>query len=59
MQPHPHANLLALRPLVRRERALGCDRAGDGVSRTRERIEERVALGVDLGTALVTEVFPE
>jgi hypothetical protein len=59
VQAHPHANLATLGPLVRPERTLGRDRTRDRVSRARERVEERVALGVDLRAALVTEAFPE
>jgi hypothetical protein len=44
---------------VRRERALGRDRTGDGIPGPRKRVEERVALSVDLGPALGSEVLPE
>ena len=42
-----------------RERALGRDRPGDRVPRARKRVEERVALGVDLGPTLVAEALAE
>ena len=41
------------------EGALGCDRAGDGVPRARERVEEGVPLCVDLCAALVAEMLPQ
>ena len=59
VQAHPHAHLLPSRPLVGRERALGGDRPGDGVPCAREGVEERVALGVDLGSTLVAEALAE
>ena len=51
VQAHPHLDLGAARPLVRRERALAGDRGRDRVARTPERVEERVALRVDLAPA--------
>ena len=42
-----------------RERALPRDRRADPVARTRERVEERIALGVDLLAARLLEDFAQ
>ena len=48
VQAHPHLDLHAVRPGVRRDGELALDGRHQCVSRTREGDEERVALGVDL-----------
>jgi hypothetical protein len=52
VQTHPHTHDRALRPAFCRQRALRLHRGGDRVAGTRERHEERVALSVDLVTAV-------
>ena len=59
VQTHPHAHRLLLGPRVIGEGALSSDRAGDGVPRPRERVEEGVPLCVDLCAALVAEMLPQ
>jgi hypothetical protein len=44
---------------VARERALHGDGARDRVPRARKRVEERVALRIDLGPAFVAQVLPQ
>ena len=51
----PHPDLRAARPPVRRQRPLDVQRAQHSLLRARERGEERVALGVDLMAAMVSE----
>ena len=51
VQPHPHPYLGALRPRVGGKRALALDCPADGIPGARERVEERVALRVDLAPA--------
>ena len=51
VQAHPHADALAARPLVLLVRALSVDRGDHGVPRPGERVEEGVALRVDLHAA--------
>ena len=52
---HPHADVFAVGPVVRRERALGRDGRGDRVAGTLEGIEEGVALRVELAPAARVE----
>ena len=59
VQAHPHADFFLLWPRVSGEGALSCDRAGHGVPRSRERVEEGVALRVDLRAALFAELVSE
>jgi hypothetical protein len=49
-----HADVDTLRPVLGRERPLRAHRGGDGVARPRERDEERVTLGVDLATVVLS-----
>ncbi|CAN5296444.1 hypothetical protein BH09ACT13_BH09ACT13_04620 [soil metagenome] len=51
VQPHPHADLATVGPVVLGERALRDDRRSESRIRTREREEERVSLRVDLAPA--------
>jgi hypothetical protein len=53
VKAHAHANRAAV------ERALSIQRSGDGVSRARERHEERVALRVDFHAVALAEHGPE
>ena len=48
VQAHAHANLGAARPCVGGERPLALDGRAHRVARARERVEERIALRVDL-----------
>src|SRR5262245_50060065 len=52
---HSHTELHSLGPPVPGERALRCDRRGDRIARAAEGDEERIALGVDLLTAVRLE----
>ena len=52
---HPDAKALALRPGVGLERALGGNGGRNGVPRTLEGVEERVALRVELAAAARAE----
>src|SRR5580765_3718150 len=51
VKPHADAHLASRGPAVAAQCALGRDRTGERVTGTRERVEERVALRVDLGAA--------
>ncbi len=55
MDPHAHEHLLTAGPVVLVESSLGVDRRGDCVARPGEREEERVALRVDLRSAVRAE----
>src|SRR5205823_4559177 len=55
VQPHPHAQLLTAGPFVVAQRALRLDRRRHRVAGARERVEERVALRVDLRPAVRAE----
>jgi hypothetical protein len=55
VETHPDAHLAGLGPRVAAQGALRGDRAGDRVPGARERVEERVALGVDLRAPGVAE----
>ena len=57
VQAHADAHLGFLRPGVASERALPRDRRADPIARTRERVEERIALDVDLLAAGLLEDF--
>ena len=59
VQAHANPDLNSLRPVVRHERALTLDRSEEGVARARERDEERVALRVDLVSAVSVERLAE
>ena len=52
VQPHPHPHRRAVGPLVGLERALGRDRGANGIAGAPERVEERIALRVDLRAAV-------
>src|SRR6185503_7989887 len=51
VQPHAYPYLGALRPGVGGKRALALDCSANGIPGARERVEERVALRVDLAAA--------
>jgi hypothetical protein len=55
VEPHPHAHVRVVGPVVLSQRALCVDGAGDRIPRPRERVEERVALRVDLAPAMLLE----
>src|SRR5262249_60508730 len=55
VEPHPHTNVDTVRPGVCGERALGLDGRACGVSGSAKRDEERVALRVDLPSAVSLE----
>ena len=55
VEAHSHPDLRTVRPGVGAQGALGSDRSSRGVARAREREEEGVALGVDLGPAGASE----
>jgi hypothetical protein len=55
VQAHAHLQDRIVGPHLCRERALGCNRSGDGGARTRERCEELVAATVDLPAACILD----
>ena len=59
VQPHAHAKLLPLGPLVQAQRPLRLHGPGGGVACPQERVEERVALRVDLRAAVLAERRPD